>query len=100
MGIFSNEGLQNSYQVRILWIFCINRCKRDSYASHRNINYLPTRSCSLGFVFGRIMDQISIVKSVEAELKMDVRSLMRADSMTESMIPRIPLGMYSNTSFG
>lgn len=41
-----------------------------------------------------------MVKRVEAELNIEVKSLMRADSMTESIIPRIPLGRYSKTSFG
>lgn len=62
--------------------------------------YLPIRSCSRPLALGRIWVQISMVNSVEAELNIEVKSLIRAESMTESIMPRIPFGRYSNTSFG
>lgn len=62
--------------------------------------HLATNSCSLGPARGRQRVQMSMVKRVDAELKMEVRSLMTADSMTEIMIPRAPLGRNSNTNLG
>ena len=41
-----------------------------------------------------------MVKMVELELKMEVREDMRAASMTASMRPRTPTGIFSFTSWG
>ena len=43
---------------------------------------------------------MSMVKMVELELKMEVREDMRAASMTASMRPRTPTGIFSFTSLG
>ena len=43
---------------------------------------------------------MSIVKRVDAELKMDVRSDIRAASMTASITPLRPSGMMPSTSAG
>ena len=57
--------------------------------------YLPTRSNSLadGFV-DRKRDQMSIVKIVDAELKIDVNEEIRAANITASIIPRKPIQLY------
>ena len=54
--------------------------------------YLPTSKSSLdeGFVV-RKRDHISIVKMVDAELKMDVSDDIRAANITANIIPRRPL---------
>ena len=43
---------------------------------------------------------MSIVKSVDAELKMEVRSDIRAASMTASITPLSPSGMMPRTRAG
>ena len=62
--------------------------------------YLPTRSNSFEDAFCLNFLYRSMVKSVELELKMEVRSDMSAASITEIMIPRIPSGMMPSTSLG
>jgi len=56
----------------------------------RILSYLPTTRSSVSDGFFRNRVQISIVKMVEEELKMDVRELMRAASMTASNKPESP----------
>ena len=55
-------------------------------------NYLPTIMSSLTEVFLRTYLYISMVKRVLALLKTDVRSLIRAASITDSITPFIPDG--------
>ena len=43
---------------------------------------------------------MSMVKMVELELKMEVSEDMRAASMTASISPRRPTGIFSLTSLG
>ena len=43
---------------------------------------------------------MSIVKRVEAELNMEVRSLIRAANITAIITPRIPSGRRRNTKYG
>ena len=54
------------------------------------IGYLPTIRSSTSLADFLILRQMSIVNSVELELKMDVSELMRALSMTANIIPRAP----------
>ena len=62
--------------------------------------YLPTIISSMSEAFLRIRLQISMVKIVEDELKMEVREDMRAAIMTASMTPRAPVGISLSTSVG
>ena len=52
--------------------------------------YLPTTSSSISVAFLRILLQMSMVKMVELELKMDVREDISAAIITAIMIPRRP----------
>ena len=54
--------------------------------------YLPTMSSSVSDAFLLKRRQMSMVKMVDAELKMDVRELIRAASITASIIPFSPGG--------
>ncbi len=52
--------------------------------------YLPTMSNSISEGFFRIRVQISIVKMVEEELKIEVKELIKAANMTDSIRPVKP----------
>jgi len=52
-------------------------------------NSLPTIISSISLAFFRILLQMSIVKIVELELKMDVKDDMRAEIITASIRPEI-----------
>ena len=52
--------------------------------------YLPTMTSSIGDGFFLMSFQMSMVKMVEDELKMEVREDIRAANMTESIMPRKP----------
>ena len=54
------------------------------------LTYRPTISSSFSAALGLILVQISIANRVLAELKMDVRELMMADSITAISKPRRP----------
>ena len=54
---------------------------------------LPAKSSSFCEAFGRNLPQISIVKIVDEELKIDVREDIKAANMTANMRPRTPEGM-------
>ena len=53
-------------------------------------NARPTTSNSESDAFLRILVQISMVKMVDAELKMDVRDDIRAAIITANIMPRRP----------
>ena len=59
---------------------------------------LPAKSSSFCEAFGRNLPQISIVKIVDEELKIDVREDIKAANMTANMRPRTPEGNNSFTS--
>ena len=52
--------------------------------------YLPTISSSISDGFFRIRVQISIVKMVDDELKIEVKELIKAASMTDNIKPVKP----------
>lgn len=54
------------------------------------VQYLPTMSSSMSEGFFRIRVQISIVKMVDEELKIEVNELIRAANMTDSISPVKP----------
>ncbi len=70
----------------------------DDEKSH--LTNLPTIMSSTSEAFFLILLQMSMVKSVLLELKMEVREEMRADIMTASIRPRRPSGMRRSTSVG
>lgn len=55
------------------------------------LNYLPTKICSNSVASFLIRFHISIVKTVDAELNIEVKELIRAASITASIRPRPPV---------
>ena len=67
-------------------------------ATKNNTKVLPTMSSSVSEGFLLNLVQISMVKMVEEELKIEVREDMRAAIMTASIKPFKPEGISSSTS--
>lgn len=64
---------------------------------HTWVPYLPTSSSSLSEARGRCFFQMSMVKSVELLLKMDVSEDIRAAIITAIISPRRPAKMHTQT---